>query len=67
MAKCDIRGAYLNATITGEEVLMKLDHGVISLVKIVLLGLKSFVDNSGQLIVKLDKVLYRCVQSACLY
>jgi hypothetical protein len=47
MAKCDIGRAYLNATITGEKVLIKLDCGVTTLVKNVLPGLNIFVDNSG--------------------
>ena len=47
--------------------LIKLDHNITSLVKRVYLGLKNFVDNSGQLIVKLDKVLYGIVQNACVW
>jgi hypothetical protein len=58
MAKCTIGGAYISAKMTFEEIMMKLDHSITSLAEKMLPEMKGFVGNSGQLFVKLYKVLY---------
>ena len=64
--KIDIGGAYLNAEMTGEEVLMELDVTLADIVCKFLPDLLPYSDN-GKLIVRLDKALYGCVQSAKLW
>jgi hypothetical protein len=64
--KIDITGAYLNAEMTGEEVLMQLDATTTSILRRSLPEVVPFVEK-GTLVVKLDKALYGCVQSAKLW
>jgi hypothetical protein len=64
--KIDIGGAYLNAEMTGEEVLMELDRTLSNIVKRILPEVEQFVEN-GKLVVRLDRALYGCVQSAKLW
>ena len=64
--KIDIGGAFLNAEMTGEEVIMELDKLLTSIVKRYLPELEPYVED-GKLLVRLDKALYGCVQSAKLW
>jgi hypothetical protein len=64
--KIDITGAYLNAEMEGEEMLMRLDETTTSVLKSGLPEVIPFIEG-GTLIVRLDKALYGCVQSAKLW
>jgi hypothetical protein len=64
--KIDIGGAYLNAEMTGEEVIMEMDKMLTSIVKRYLPEIEPYVEE-GKLLVRLDKALYGCVQSAKLW
>ena len=63
----DIGGAYLNAPMEGESVIMELDPMLTKFALEIKPDLKPFVDQRGKLLVKLDKALYGCVQSARLW
>jgi hypothetical protein len=65
-AKVDITGAYLNAPMTGEEVIMELDRTLTEIISKYLPEMKSYESN-GKLLVRLDRALYGCVQSAKLW
>jgi hypothetical protein len=64
--KIDIGGAYLNADMTGEEVIMEVDKMLTSIVKRYLPEIEPYVED-GKLLVRLDKALYGCVHSAKLW
>ena len=66
VAKIDIGGAYLNADMKGEEVIMELDRTLTEIISKYLPELKPYESN-GKLLVRLDKALYGCVQSAKLW
>ena len=63
----DIGNAYLEASMSGEEVHMELDKLQVKLLTEISPNLKPYVDDKGKMIVKLDKALYGCVQSAKLW
>ena len=65
-AKVDIGGAYLNAKMTGEEVHMELAQDLTNIVTKILPETRKFATD-GKLVVRLDKALYGCVQSARLW
>ena len=65
-AKIDIGGAYLNAEMEGEEVIMELDETLSMIVLQILPDAEQYMER-GKLWVKLDKALYGCVQSAKLW
>jgi hypothetical protein len=67
VATADIGGAYLNADMDDEEVLMELEPALIEVVRTFLPNVDPFVDGRGKMVVKLDKALYECVQSALLW
>ena len=64
--KIDIGGAYLNAEMTGEEVIMEVDKMLTRMVQRYLPETEPYVEN-GKLLVRLDKALYGCIQSAKLW
>ena len=64
--KIDIGGAYLNAEMTGEEVIMEVDKMLTNIIKRYLPEIEPYVED-GKLLVRLDKALYGCVQSAKLW
>lgn len=64
--KIDIGGAYLNANMTGETVIMELNKTLTHIAIEHLPELQPYVED-GKLLVKLDKALYGCVQSAKLW
>jgi len=66
-AVIDIGGAYLNAKMTGEPTYIEMDSHLVSLAKQMDPTLESFVDKRGKLVMRLDKALYGCVQSARLW
>jgi hypothetical protein len=63
----DIGSAYLEATMQGEDVHMQLDKLQVRLLTEIAPNLKPYVDDEGRMMVKLDKALYGCVQSAKLW
>ena len=67
VATLDIGGAYLNADITEQEVLMKLDPIVAAILVKLRPDYESFMQPDGTIVVKLDKALYGCVESAKLW
>jgi hypothetical protein len=60
----DIAGAYLNADMTGQEVLMKLDQTMSAKIRP---DYKPFLTADGTMIVRLNKALYGCIESAKLW
>jgi hypothetical protein len=68
VATVDIGGAYLNAKMKGEDVLMELDSLLTSILAKIAPEIVPYIDKrTGKLIVKLDRALYGCVQSAKLW
>jgi len=63
----DIAAAYLNADMTGEEVLMKLDETMAAILVKIKPEYKQFLTEQGTMILRLDKALYGCVESAKLW
>ena len=63
----DIGGAYLNAKMTGEEVLMEMDPLIASITAQICPEMEHFLDKRGRMVVRLDRALYGCVQSAKLW
>ena len=63
----DIAGAYLNAEMSGQEVLMRLDRTMSAILVKIKPEYESFLCNDGTMIVRLDKALYGCVESARLW
>ena len=62
----DIGGAFLEAAMTGETVYLRLDKLMTQLLEQIDPGCVPFVQNE-QLIVKLDKALYGCLQASLLW
>ena len=60
----DIPGAYLKADIGEAEVIMKLDKLISHILVKVDPTVKPYLDERGEVLVKLNKALYGCVQSA---
>jgi len=68
IATVDITGAYLNADMPdGYEVLMRLDKEITRRVVRLRPIFKKFVNPNGTLIVRLNKALYGCIESAKLW
>ena len=68
VATVDITGAYLNADMPeGYEVLMRLDKEMTKRVVRIRPTFKKFVNTNGTLIVRLNKALYGCIESAKLW
>ena len=67
VATIDIGGAYLNAEMGDHSVYMLLDPLIASLLRRVDGKYEEFVNDDGSIIVKLNKALYGCVQSAKLW
>ena len=67
-AVVDIGGAYLNADMsTGVDVYMRLDPTMSKMMITLDQSYKEFADKKGCIVVKLDKALYGCVESAALW
>ena len=64
----DITGAYLNADMnTGITVYMRLDKTMSSMVCKIDKEYEKYMDDKGCIVVRLDKALYGCVESAALW
>ena len=64
----DISGAFLNADInTGLSVHMRLDRNMTNMMIKLAPHYSQFVDHKGCVVVRLDKALYGCVESAALW
>jgi len=63
----DIAGAYLNAEMSGQEVLMRLDRTMSAILVKIKPEYKKFLCDDGTMVVRLDKALYGCVESAKLW
>ena len=63
----DIGGAYLNAPMGDTEVFMKLDKLLSSILVRLNGDYQSYLSEKGELVVKLNKALYGCIQSAKLW
>jgi hypothetical protein len=63
----DIAGAYLNAKMSTQEVLMRLDPFIASIVVKLKPDYGKFICTNGSMIVKLNRALYGCIQSAKLW
>ena len=67
-AVVDIGGAFLNANMdTGIVVHMSLDNTMSQLLMRLDPGYKKFADQKGRIVVRLNKALYGCVESASLW
>ena len=63
----DIGGAYLNASMGDNETLMRLDPILSDILMELDTSYKQFTDERGEIVVRLDKALYGCIQSAKLW
>jgi len=67
MATIDFTGAFLNAKMTGEEVLMVLDPTLTAICAKILPDLEVFVDDRNRLTVRVDRALYGLLQSSLIW
>lgn len=68
IATLDIGGAFLNAAMTtGVQVHMRLDKTMTRMLAGIEASYEPFIDDRGSLVVRLDKALYGCVESAALW
>ena len=67
VATVDITGAYLNAPMSGHEVLMRLDKTMTDILLKIRPDYLPFRTDKGTMIVRLDKALYGCIESAKLW
>ena len=68
IAVIDISGAFLNADVTtGLSVHMRLDRNMSGIMVRLSPPYAQFVDHKGCIVVRLDKALYGCVESAALW
>jgi hypothetical protein len=63
----DIKSAYLNASMSRHNVMVKLEPLLTDIILKREPSFSSGIDHDGRLIVKLDKALYGCIQSANLW
>ena len=63
----DIGGAYLNASMGEHEVFMKLDAQMSTVLVELDKSYLEYVDERGEILVRLEKALYGCIQSAKLW
>ena len=63
----DVGNAYLEADMTGEEVVVEIDSWVARRLVRLRPELQTYVGEDGKLYARLDKALYGCVQSAKLW
>ncbi len=66
IATVDIEGAYLHAKMVG-EVLMKIDPVIAQILVGIEPSYKNYLLSDGSLVVRLDKALYGCIESARLF
>ena len=63
----DLPGAYLNADMSGEEVLMHINPEEAEILILLKPEYRDFLREDGSMIVKLNKALYGCIESAKLW
>jgi hypothetical protein len=63
----DLPGAYLNADMSGEEVLMHIDASEADILVLMKPEYRKFLRDDGSMIVKLTRALYGCIESAKLW
>jgi hypothetical protein len=63
----DIGGAYLNADMSNQDILMELDSVMSSILCEIDSSYKKFLREDGTMVVKLRKALYGCIESAKLW
>ena len=63
----DIGGAFLEAKMTGENVYLRLDKLMVQLLEEIDPTSIPYVDDKGELVAKLDKALYGCLQASLLW
>ena len=63
----DIGNAYLNADLVGEDVYMKIDKDIAKILVEIDPNYEQFKNDRHEIIVKLKKALYGCVQSSKLW
>jgi hypothetical protein len=66
VTKIDIGGAYMNAEMTGETVILEMDRLLSNIAYKYMPELEPCVKN-GKILVKLDRALYGCIQSVRLW
>jgi len=64
---CDIGAAYLNAEMQSSSVLMRLDPMVAMILRLLDKKYKPYAGEDGSMVVRLDKALYGCIESAKLW
>ena len=62
----DVAGAYLNASMSSVVVLMYYETALVAMLCELVPEYKKFVMKGGRMMVKLDKSLYGCIESAKL-
>ena len=67
VAAMDIGGAYLNADRQGADVIMELERDLTTILCEAMPNMKEFVGKDGKILMKLDKALYGCLDSAKLW
>jgi len=67
IASIDVEGAFLEAPMTGEPVYMYLDSQIVNILRTISPSIIPFIKKNGRLMVRLNKALYGCVQSAKLW
>ena len=63
----DIGGAYLNADISKQEILMELDQTASAILMQIDPSFEQYVRPNGTIVVELKKALYGCIESAKLW
>ncbi len=63
----DIAGAYLNASMEGRRVFMRLDKVMAGVMVHIDPSYKQYLRDDGTVVVKLEKALYGCIESAKLW
>jgi hypothetical protein len=64
VATLDVKGAYLNATLTRVKVFMRIEPRLATIISQLDKSYKHFIGTKGDLVVELNKALYGCVESA---
>ena len=67
MVTLDIAGAYLNASMSSVAAHMYFEPALAALLCELVSEYKKYVMKDGRMVVKLDKALYRCIESAELW
>ena len=63
----DVQSAYLNAHITSKRVYIRVEPSIAAIMTQVSPDMTQFMNPDGSIIVKLNKALYGCIESAALW